>query len=197
MTIAPKQRTIALDFDGVVHAYTSPWTSPLDIHDEPVPGALAFIRCRLAAGWVIILHTARFMHNVPLHLTAVEEIDLDSRANAVLVWFVLHGGDDIVASENFHLWLHGGKPHADVYLDDRALRFDGVFPGEAALAAAAVTWNKPGAAGDLPKPADRIHRIKRVRELAGRCDLSVAYDAIRATNWDVDAAVAKIVTDRT
>ena len=29
-----------LDFDGVIHAYTSPWTNAETISDGPVPGAL-------------------------------------------------------------------------------------------------------------------------------------------------------------
>ena len=33
------QQTVALDFDGVVHAYTTPWESHNIIPDAPVPGA--------------------------------------------------------------------------------------------------------------------------------------------------------------
>ena len=38
------------------------------------------------------------------------------------------------------------KPHADVYLDDRAMRFEGTFPTREEIAAASVPWNKRGGA---------------------------------------------------
>jgi hypothetical protein len=34
---------ISLDFDGVIHSYTSPWTCCEEINDPPVEGALDFI----------------------------------------------------------------------------------------------------------------------------------------------------------
>ena len=30
-----ERQTIACDFDGVLHAYTSPWTGPRDVNDPP------------------------------------------------------------------------------------------------------------------------------------------------------------------
>lgn len=40
-----KQRKpiLCLDFDGVIHSYTSGWKGPRNIPDPPVPGALEFI----------------------------------------------------------------------------------------------------------------------------------------------------------
>lgn len=34
---------LSLDFDGVIHSYTSGWKGPRTIPDDPVPGALEFI----------------------------------------------------------------------------------------------------------------------------------------------------------
>ncbi|MHC4362978.1 MAG: hypothetical protein ACYSTZ_09135 [Planctomycetota bacterium] len=36
-------KILALDFDGVIHSYSSGWKGPRVIPDEPVPGALKFI----------------------------------------------------------------------------------------------------------------------------------------------------------
>lgn len=34
---------LCVDFDGVVHAYTSKWTDAMTISDGPVPGALKWL----------------------------------------------------------------------------------------------------------------------------------------------------------
>lgn len=34
---------LCVDFDGVVHSYTTPWTNEFTIHDPPVLGALAWL----------------------------------------------------------------------------------------------------------------------------------------------------------
>ena len=40
-------KTILLDFDGVIHSYTSGWKGAGVIPDPPVPGAIDFLRiCR-------------------------------------------------------------------------------------------------------------------------------------------------------
>lgn len=160
------QPTIAVDFDGVIHQYVSPWTSPVDVHDPPVPGALDFLRRLLGSGWRVIIHTARLMNNVPPAETDVPEIDLTSRVQAIRAWFREHDAQDVEAAVSF--WTAGGKPHADVYLDDRALRFDGIWPSDAALNGAKVPWNRrspspetstPKVARDPrvdPRPGDRI-----------------------------------------
>ena len=48
------------DFDGVIHAHTSEWSSNAhDINDPPVNGALAFIREAIDAGFHVVIHTTR------------------------------------------------------------------------------------------------------------------------------------------
>lgn len=53
----PRHRTIALDFDGVVHAYTSRFT-PVPA-DPPRAGAKEFVEQLVAEGYRVVYHTAR------------------------------------------------------------------------------------------------------------------------------------------
>lgn len=121
---------VALDFDGVLHPMQTPWTGPLDIHDPPYPGAIEWCRALLEEGWVVVLHTCRLMHSVPPEETQVPEVDLDARLEALRAWFVEHGGADVVEHPSWRWWTHGGKPWADLYVDDKAVRVGGgCFPG--------------------------------------------------------------------
>ena len=100
--------TIAVDFDGVIHAYTSPWTHVLDIRDPPVEGAFAFIREAQEAGFNVVVHTARAN---------------DEQAHEVIwAWFCAHGFDGKKPP------ITAQKVAALVYIDDRGFRFEGTFP---------------------------------------------------------------------
>lgn len=101
-------KTVALDFDGVVHAYTSKWTAPEAIHDGPVPGALEAIQGYLKAGFQVAIFSARARALEGLY--AIEE------------WLEHHG---FPADE---LAVTSVKPQAVLYVDDRGFHFTGTFP---------------------------------------------------------------------
>jgi len=44
-------RLVCLDFDGVIHSYTSGWQGIESADDPPVPGAFDFIDTALASGF--------------------------------------------------------------------------------------------------------------------------------------------------
>lgn len=95
--------TVVFDFDGVIHSYTSGWKGVDNIPDPPVPGirdAIAEIR---AAGYRVVVVSTRCSE--PDGLVAIRKF-MDE--NNILV-------DDISAH----------KPPALVYIDDRAICFDG------------------------------------------------------------------------
>lgn len=169
--------TIAVDFDGVVHQYVSPWTSPVDIHDPPVPGALDFLRRLIGSGWRVIIHTARLMNNGPSAGTDVPEMGLIPRVQAIREWFRAHDAQDVELAVSF--WTAGGKPHADVYLDDRALRFDGVWPSDEVLADAKVPWNRRSQSPETTAP--KVERDPRSGERDPRRDPR-AGDRIKTTD---------------
>jgi hypothetical protein len=90
------QRTLAVDFDGVLHTYDKGWQGGM-IYGEPVDGAVDAVNYLIRAGWTIIVHTSR------------EEL------RAVREWLYANFGRDFVVTRI--------KPPAVAYIDDRAVRF--------------------------------------------------------------------------
>lgn len=114
--------SLAVDFDGVIHKYTSPWTHAEEISDGPVEGAIDWIRLMLSQNVKIQIFTAR-LSGAPIG----DEAPRDPYAirAALVQWFVTHGlPENDVAS----LYFVRGKPHATLYIDDRAQCFRGRFP---------------------------------------------------------------------
>jgi hypothetical protein len=100
--------TIAVDFDGVLHMYTTPWESADIIPDPPVPGAIEWLR-DMRKKFRVVIFTTRGK-------------TLQGR-QAVKEWLDKYGLEgeapfDVVAE----------KPPALIYIDDRGYRFSGVFP---------------------------------------------------------------------
>src|SRR5688572_12476798 len=98
--------TVAVDFDGVLHSYTSPWVNAETIPDPPVPGAIEWLT-EISKHFDIVIHTTRGTR-------------MDGRV-AVSEWLEKYGfhGPRAITHE---------KLPALIYLDDRAWRFDGSFP---------------------------------------------------------------------
>lgn len=127
---------LCLDFDGVVHSYTSGWKGARNIPDPPVPGALQFIADALDAGWDLVIHSsrARYFGGIRamrrwLRVHAEAEGLWDQEKHS----FMLPSLMDV----RFTRW----KPSAVVTLDDRALTFTGRWPALADLKAF-KPWNK-------------------------------------------------------
>lgn len=113
--------TICVDFDGVIHSYTSPWTKDTEIHDPPVPGAMEFLR-RCTDHFTVCVLSTRSRN--PLAVYAMQK------------WMIEHWEPEEAESamrEEFHRWLFKiefptEKPPAIVYIDDRAMLFAGGWP---------------------------------------------------------------------
>lgn len=95
------RKTIALDFDGVIHSYVRGWTGPVP-SDPPVPGARAAI-AKLRETYRVVIFTCRAL---------TQDGIIGIRA-----WLGQHGieVDEVTAI----------KPHAMLYVDDRGMRFTG------------------------------------------------------------------------
>ena len=112
-----KGKTICLDFDGVVHMYTSLWTATNEVNDGPVPEAFEFIAEAIEDGWEIAIHSCRS--------------ELATGREAMRVWTHKYMVQELGAGAHnlmMHISFPEHKPHADVYIDDRGLGFDGTFP---------------------------------------------------------------------
>lgn len=109
---------LCLDFDGVIHSYSSGWKGARHIPDPPVPGALNFIADALVSGWDVVIHSSRARYFGGI--------------SAMRAWLKSHGGNSYYDSpagnglENirFTRW----KPSAQITIDDRALTFTGKWP---------------------------------------------------------------------
>lgn len=116
-----KRYTVAVDFDGVLHSYTSPWFAADVIPDPPVPGAIEWLR-QISERFEVVIHTTRGDTS-------------DSRA-AIRKWLSHYGWEGAASVR-----ITNEKVPALVYLDDRAIRFTGTFP-TADEVYKAKPWNK-------------------------------------------------------
>lgn len=115
-------KTIAIDFDGVIHSYKSGWQGPTTIQDPPVPGiteALATIR---ENGYHIVIYSTR------AKTKAGREAIKEWLKTYEIDWCI----DEITAM----------KPIAEVYIDDRAICFDGNASNLPYLVETFAPWDK-------------------------------------------------------
>lgn len=111
---------LAIDFDGVLHSYTSGWKGHDCVPDVPTLGAREFIAAVTAGGYEPIVHSSRA--SSPAGRAAVKD------------WLRAHGFPPLEVTQF--------KPAALVYIDDRAWRFEGRWPTPDELTAAALPWTK-------------------------------------------------------
>jgi capsule biosynthesis phosphatase len=101
---------ICIDLDGVICKLKGPGENYAEL--EPVPGAIERLRELKQAGHYLIINTARHMKTCEGNVGKV----IARQGAATLNWLARHG---IEYDE-----IHFGKPHADVYIDDNAFRFE-------------------------------------------------------------------------
>jgi hypothetical protein len=115
-TISEKPpRTIAVDFDGVIASYEKGWSGFVPT-EPPVVGARAGVAALRALGFSVVVFSCRALH--PAGLTGIRD------------WLLWH---DITVDD-----ITGSKPHAELYLDDRGLRFNGDWSDVTQLVARGV-----------------------------------------------------------
>lgn len=122
-----RRSTICVDFDGVLHAYTSGWKGATVIPDGPVPGAMRWLT-DLTKDFDVVVCSARARR--PWGWWAV-------RRWLTRELFAYWGAHPLVADDAMaSIKVTFIKPAAIVYIDDRAWRFDGKhFPDAAELKA--------------------------------------------------------------
>lgn len=116
------KQTVVFDFDGVIHSYTSGWQGIGDIPDPPVPGIKEALKEIHEAGYEVVVVSTRCAYRYG--------------EAAIKDWLENYGLDkyiDKVCKE---------KPPAIVYIDDRAICFDGKPEGLLEKIQTFKPWNK-------------------------------------------------------
>lgn len=114
---------LCLDFDGVIHSYTSGWKGADVISDPPVPDAIRFMREALEH-FRVVVYSSR--SGQPGGIEAMQ------------AWLRRHAGDlDWFAAIEWPT----EKPPALVTIDDRAVTFTGTWPDMQSLLEF-KPWNK-------------------------------------------------------
>ena len=111
------KKTICLDFDGVLHWYRKGWHDGT-IYDDVTPGAQEAVDSLRAKGYEVVVHSTR--------------CKTPDGALAVNNWLSTHGIKVDRVAET--------KPMAMVYVDDRALRFEGDWSIVANIERYFQTW---------------------------------------------------------
>lgn len=162
---------LCLDFDGVIHSYTSGWKGPRVIPDPPVPGALEFIvEVLKSENYQLMIYSSRsrylgarramkkWLYN---HYVALAGIDPNDRwripsyeHGEIPFWlwrwvarysFADPWDDEVHYAVKAHIVKAIGfptrKPPAFLTIDDRAWLFQGTFP-DLELLQHFRPWNK-------------------------------------------------------
>ncbi|HEY9369254.1 hypothetical protein [Streptomyces sp.] len=101
--------TVAVDFDGVIHAYRKGWQDG-SIYDEPIPGAFDALR-ELMERYAVFIHTTR-------------------DASDVAEWLINRGFNCRIGysgkfwNDQGSLLITDRKLPAIAYVDDRGIRFE-------------------------------------------------------------------------
>jgi len=125
--LEPERFTIGLDFDGTIHSYKSGFHGKAILPDLPVDGAIAWLSFVLESDAKVIMHTCRLNPDSPSEIEDLGSFSTEDIVAAIKTWLVKHGLDKSLA-DSIEFWSDRGKPHCNVYLDDRGYRFDGFFP---------------------------------------------------------------------
>lgn len=186
---------LSMDFDGVIHSYTSGWTSADHVADPPVPGAIDFLR-RASEHFTVAVYSSRSHQTGGL--------------NAMQQWLAEHvhnvknypeskPGEMIDVTWFSKIIWATSKPSAMLSIDDRAITFTGAWPDMRDLLDFRP-WNKPATGG--PRHSRAIPNIDAPKylNLEGRyyaaLDLLLEIAQRECSDTDLERAMA-LVTEGT
>lgn len=115
---------LCVDFDGVLHSYTSGWQGADVVTDPPVPGAARFL-IEASKHFRVCIYSSRSKD--PGGIAAMQK------------WLIKNMGYPECFAE---LEFPTQKPAAFLTIDDRAICFEGTFPEDVADLLKFQPWNK-------------------------------------------------------
>lgn len=107
-------KILLMDFDGVIHSYTSGWKGATEIPDPPVPEAFLFLLAAIKSGFDVQIYSARSGQKGGIP--------------AMQAWFIANGWPREHWLDSDNLSFPTKKPPAWITVDDRCVQFNGVFP---------------------------------------------------------------------
>lgn len=120
----PARRTIGVDFDGVIHSYSSGWQGDDSAPDPPVAGAIDWLN--------------EITHDYDVAINSCRNSEVSGQVT-VYNYLVENG---VSPRAMGCITIPVEKPNAELYLDDRAWRFDGTNFPSADDVGAATPWYK-------------------------------------------------------
>ena len=127
---------LCLDFDGVIHSYTSGWKGAAIISDPPVPGALEFIS-NILQDFEVHIFSSRSHQDGGIAamqewlIFCIEEEEKETNYPLGIIHKVVY---DVIKWPTV-------KPPAMITIDDRAICFTGLWPNRETLLNF-KPWNK-------------------------------------------------------
>lgn len=117
---------ICVDFDGVIHSYTSGWKGVSVIADPPVPGAIEWLKQHLPEPEALGGCFAPPFKGPIVQIYSSRSKSWLGRS-AMKKWLIMHGLEREYISDGI-LKFPTKKPSAFLTVDDRAICFNGTFP---------------------------------------------------------------------
>lgn len=111
-----KKPILCVDFDGVIHLYTSPWQAADVISDGPVPGALRWL-WKATEWFEVTIYSSRSKSEAGI--------------SAMKAWFAAHSAEEfgfdhpMAKYDGTAIVFAHEKPAAFLTIDDRAICFEG------------------------------------------------------------------------
>ena len=106
------KKTIAIDFDGVIHAYSKKWHDG-SIYDLPIPGTAIALKVIQNMGYEVAIFSTRCYDRV---VNGVKQLN---QVEQMKFWLELHK----IPYDRIH--TADGKPLCVLFIDDNAYRFQG------------------------------------------------------------------------
>lgn len=127
-----RRQIVCVDFDGVIHEYTSKWSHTHVIPDPPVDGVIEWLYSTIQVYDVVIMSSRAVDGHAVI---------------AMKEWLMEHTPSDLWDPAGAHglieVEITNTKPPARLYIDDRGYQFNGpgTFPTLDELAAF-TPWNR-------------------------------------------------------